>query len=258
MFFNRTFKLVQSKVQLFYVNQYKSLGSCKPKMDKAYLRHSPSGEHFDLTVELTEGKVKRPFNFSRKLSETIESFLTRVTTNINKALNKKSGKKKNPSEIKTVSASLIQDDTLVANHQLCEEIFRPGNSVFLTINDRKYPIIINSPWVSALDLPTSIMATFPTYPSKFESLYTNTEQSDFVWYSSKDGSNWVEVGREFMYTPSTKDIQCFLKFSCTPKNDNSVGPTVEVISSCKVEASPGECPFQRRHDFTRKKLQGSE
>lgn len=226
-------------------------------MDKAYLRHSPSGEHFDLTVELTEGNVKRPFNFNRKLSENIETFLTRVTTNINKAFNKKN-KKKNPSENKTVSTSLIQDDALVANHQLCEEIFRPGNSVFLTINDKKYPIIINSPWVSALDLPTSIMATFPTYPSKFESLYTNPEQSEFVWYSSKDGSNWVEVGREFMYTPSNKDIECFLKFSCTPKNEQLVGPTVEVVSSCKVEASPGECPFQRRHVFTSNKLQGSE
>ncbi|XP_066157829.1 2',5'-phosphodiesterase 12 [Euwallacea fornicatus] len=227
-------------------------------MEKAYLRHSPNGEYFDLTFKLPVNEnSSRAFNFSRKLNETVETFLSRVKTNVEKVVNKK--KKKTPvSDLQPVSATLLINKSPVAENQTCQEIFKQGESIELIINNKTFSVIINSPWVITLELPTSILATFPTYPSKFETLFTNLNLSEFVWFKSKDNVHWDEVGRNYIYVPRNEDMECFLKFSCTPKNEYTIGPTIEAVSTCKVEASPGECPFERRQIFTQNRVTGNE
>ncbi|XP_050308958.1 2',5'-phosphodiesterase 12 isoform X2 [Anthonomus grandis grandis] len=230
--------------------------TAKLKMNKAYVRHSPDGEFFDLNFALNGERIKRPFNFTRKVSETVETLLTRVKTNVDKAANKK--KKKKDEEPYSSSVSLMLNSTEVPKEELCERVFVPNENLQLSVNNEVFKIVINSPWVIALKLPTSILAGFPTYPSTFETVYTEKDLSTFTWYSSKDKKNWEPVGNDFIYTPQNSDINHYLKFTCLPRGETSEGPIFEDISTCKVEASPGECPFETRHLFTKHKLVGDQ
>ena len=121
--------------------------------------------------------------------------------------------------------------------------------------------------VETLALPNSIMANFPAYPSKFEAKFTNVDQSEFIWSKSETIekaanprilANWVETGTGYVYTPSNQEIGCHLKVTCIPKNDEQAGPKYEIFSQSPVEAGPGPCPFETRHQFTKERLTGNK
>lgn len=233
------------------------------KMDKAYLRHLRDNEQFQITFKYTNSdlNVDRQFNFNRKLSESVEIFLSRVITSVQKALNKKNKKRKaeeDDSNGNTVEASLFLNNLELPKDTVCGDIFQPGNDIVLKILDQEYKIIINSPWIDAISLPTSILATFPVYPSKFETVFTDKNRSVFTWFKSKNLTEWIILGNSYILTPSNEEIDHYLKLSCIPKNSEFEGPEIETISTCKVEASPGSCPFEIRHKFTAERAKGKE
>lgn len=232
------------------------------KMDKAYLRHLSDNEQFQITFKYTNEalKVNRQFNFNRKLSETVDTFLLRVATNVEKALNKKNKKRKVDEDKSgnTVQASLFLNDSELPRETVCNDIFQPGNNVVLKILNQEYKVIINSPWVDGIALPTSILATFPVYPTKFETVFTDKDLSTFTWFKSKNLTDWVNIGNNYILTPSNEEIDHYLKLSCIPRNLEFEGPEIETISTCKVEANPGLCPFEIRHKFTTERTQGKE
>ncbi|KAJ8940052.1 hypothetical protein NQ314_010884 [Rhamnusium bicolor] len=195
-------------------------------MDKAYLRRL-NNEKFQIAFKYVneELKVDRQFNFNRQLSETVDTFLTR---------------------------------TELPRHAICGDVFQPGKNVVLEILNRKYDLLINSPWVDAISLPISILATFPLYPTKFEAVFTDKDLSVFTWSKSKDQKEWTVVGNNYIFTPSNEEIGHYLKLSCTPKNSTLEGPIIETVSTCTAEASPGLCPFEIRHQFTENKTEGKE
>lgn len=232
-------------------------------MDKAYLRHLSDNEQFQITFKYTNKdlKVDRQFNFNRKLSETIETFLSRVATNVEKALNKKNKKRKaedDGNNGNTVQASLLLNNLDLPKETVCGDIFQPGNDIILKISNQEYDVIINSPWVDAITLPTSILATFPVYPSKFETVFTDKDKSVFTWFKSKNITEWIVIGNNYILTPSNEEIDHYLKLSCIPKNSAFEGPEIETVSTCKVEASPGLCPFEIRHKYTAERTKGKE
>ncbi|XP_018561321.1 2',5'-phosphodiesterase 12 [Anoplophora glabripennis] len=233
------------------------------KMDKAYLRHLGDNEQFQITFKYTNEvlKVNRQFNFNRKLSETVETFLSRVATNVEKALNKKNKKRKADEDNggnSTVRATLFLNDSELPRETVCSDIFQPGNNVVLKILSQEYQVIINSPWVDGIALPTSILATFPVYPSKFETVFTDKDLSVFTWFKSKNLTEWTTVGNSYILTPSNEEIDHYLKLSCVPNNSEFEGPEIEAVSTCRVEASPGLCPFEIRHKFTAQRAKGKE
>ncbi|KAK5645863.1 hypothetical protein RI129_004327 [Pyrocoelia pectoralis] len=236
------------------------------KMDKAYLRHVTETEQFQISFRYSDlNRVDRQFNFCRQLKEPVGTFLSRVTTNVSKVVNKKNKKKKtdtadNVQESNTVAASLLLNGVEVSDEQICEDLFIPHSShqIVLKLLDKEYSIVINSPWVNSLSLPKSIMSNFPVYPAKFETDLLDRSLSEFNWYRSSDKVNWESVGNGFIYLPINDDINYYLKMTCLPKNEYGTGPFVEIISETCVEASPGHCPFDTRHQFTKDKLVGKE
>nr|XP_023022672.1 2',5'-phosphodiesterase 12 [Leptinotarsa decemlineata] len=249
------------KVQQQFIKQ-KYLHKYIFKMDKAYLRHLDD-DQFEMTFKYQnpELKVNRPFNFNRKLSETVETFSSRVSINVGKVINKKNKKCKDQ---ETSQANQLLDVTWILNDKevekdtLCCIVFQPGNRVVMKIVDKPFQVIVNSPWVDAMSLPMSILASFPTYPSKFETVFTMKALSTFTWSKSKDEKSWIDVGNDFVYTPCNDDIGHYLKLSCIPRNEQSEGPSVETVSVCKVDASPGQCPFEVRHQFTKERTKNNE
>ncbi|CAG9858960.1 unnamed protein product [Phyllotreta striolata] len=233
-------------------------------MEKAYLRHLEGGDQFELALKYSNEalKINRQFNFNRRLSESIESFTSRVATNVEKMMVKKTKKRKKEETSDKVAPKIdvvvLLNDAEVSKDAQCKDIFQSGNDVTLKIMDKQFKIIVNSPWIVTLSLPVSILAGFPTYPSKFESVYTNKDLSQFVWSKSKDEKNWSIVGQDYIFSPSNEDINSYIKLTCTPKNEAFEGPTVECISVCRVEANPGLCPFEVRHQFTNKRAKENE
>lgn len=232
-------------------------------MDKAYYRQKDD-EHFQFTFQYndTELNVNRQFNFCRQITETVGTFLSRVNTNVEKILAKKAKKKKKKGQDEIIepqiSSSILLDNREVNPEITCKELFQLQNNVSLKVLTKIYYVVINSPWIDGASLPNAILARFPVYPSKFECVNTDKRLSEFIWFKSKDKSNWTRVGDGFIYLPVNDDIEHYLKLHCIPKNELSEGPVIELVSDVVVQADPGYCPFETRHKFTQEKTQGKE
>nr|CAH7722308.1 unnamed protein product [Callosobruchus chinensis] len=253
-----------SKLLITGNTKYKYIARCVHhyifRMDKAYLRHL-NEESFDFTFKYVneELRVNRQFNMSRKLTETVETFLQRVSINLEKVINKKNKKSKDtnkPPPVLNVTLNLNNDE--VNKSKLCKEIFEEGNQISFKINETTYEVLVNSPWIYALALPACMMAGFPIYPCKYDAIFTDKDMSEFSWSKSKDKQLWEHIGEGYIFNPTTDDIGYYIKLSCLPKNERLVGPVAEAISTCVVEAGPGECPFERRHSFTQARAEGNE
>ncbi|CAH1369665.1 unnamed protein product [Tenebrio molitor] len=226
------------------------------KMNRAYLRHLTDDEKFELTFQYVDPTVRvdRQFNFCRRASETVSSFSQRVAANIDKVVKKKS---KNPNQA-PVEVSVSVNGNLVGDENvLCRDIFAlSSDKVTLNVCGHQFEVVINSPWVNCVTLPGSILAGFPVYPLKFETVYTDPQLSEFTWYKSPNKNQWIHVGDGFVYDTCNSDVGAFLKVSCLPKSGDLEGPRAEAVSSVQVQAGPGFCPFETRHHFTKDKCQG--
>lgn len=135
----------------------------------------------------------------------------------------------------------------------------------MTIDDESYEINYNAPWIKLIALPTSILAGFYVYPSKLELEFADRHSSEFFWYRGKlpksnreDQIEWEEIGRGFSFIIRPEDIGYRLKVRAIPnsKDGKRTGPEVTALSKNEVEAGPGYCPFECRHLFTEKRLDG--
>lgn len=155
---------------------------------------------------------------------------------------------------------LLKNDTLVDGNVLCNSFLQDSAELKLVIFEKMFLVKRNAPFIINISLPSSILVNFPSYPSKFESLYTDKKQSIFNWYRNEAINNkpnlWTHVGKGYLYVPTTFDIGCNLKISCEPRNESDSGCITEVESKGVVEAGPGPCPFDIRHQFTQHKLSG--
>ena len=241
------------------------------RMENVYIRHQDGAEQFQVSFQLRDEALglDRQFNFSRQLSEKVNDFLGRVTTNIERTLTKKNKKKKKNPEAESeddsnkVNVTLLQGGIPVPGDHECRDVIF-SNRLSLKILDKELSVIVNAPWINLMTLPSSIMAGFPVYPLKFEAMFTEKSECNFSWYKNSDVMkskntpiNWVEVGSGYYYTPPINDIGCYLKLVCAPRNGDIVGPSSFVVSTNPVEAGPGQCPSDLRHAFTKDRLNGT-
>ncbi|XP_054284725.1 2',5'-phosphodiesterase 12-like [Macrosteles quadrilineatus] len=273
--FLQSFKRLQKAACFKSVYHPQRMNTPNPKV--AYFHCSEGADTFKVSFWfISEApNVNRQFNFERRLVETVDSFLSRVSTNVQKVVGKKLSKLKkkegNEEPEKKVVVELIANDVEVSKDVNCEDIFfsskYPFGVLALRIMGINYSVAINFPWIDSMILPSSTMAGFPVYPVSFESKFTDKSLSSFVWKKSvkkntnstvnvsknNENDQWITVGEGFMYLPANSDIGHKLKLECTPKNSTTAGPCLERETSSAVEAGPGHCPFENRHLFTSKK-----
>lgn len=153
----------------------------------------------------------------------------------------------------------MKGDKKIDLDEPCTKILDDPNDLKINILGIDYIIKFNAPWVSNMKLPESLLAGFPVYPGIFESVYTDITKSKFTWYKTNSNNKkitWEQIAHGFIYTPTTNDIGSMLKLKCLPMNDQCDGPEIEIQSDGIVEAGPGHCPFEDRHNFTKDKLTG--
>ncbi|XP_012284829.1 2',5'-phosphodiesterase 12 [Orussus abietinus] len=260
---------------------------CQPrlifKMNEVFLRYEKGNDTFDVSFRYVNPdlNVDRQFNFTRKSTETISNFLKRINANVGKIISNKQARKLKkkakaasagievvslPVEEQEVKALFLQNDEPINEELSCETILQNTENLTLVVGNMIYSIKLNAPWISDLALPSSMLAGFPVYPSKLECMHMNKEKSIFIWsksnvihqekHSGKIVKEWQDVGKGFVYLPTTSDIGYKLKLSCLPINEKYSGPVIEAESPSVVEAGPGHCPFETRHAFTATKLSG--
>ncbi|XP_076621770.1 2',5'-phosphodiesterase 12 isoform X2 [Colletes latitarsis] len=242
-------------------------------MNEAIIKYDEGSDNFQVSLRYVNPNlhVDRQFNFNRNVNESINTFLHRINVNITnyamknlKRKNKKMRKMSKDTEstnstvddfIQDKTIKLIKNDSVIDGELTCKSILEDPLNVKLIIFDTECILKQNVPCVTKIKLPSSILTGFPTYPTKFESTYVDKLRSTFNWYKSNK-RNWILVGEEYLYTPNVSDIGCKLKIMCIPRNNIQTGPTIEVTSNYTVEAGPGLCPFEVRHEFTKNKLSG--
>lgn len=202
-------------------------------LDKCYFRHIQSEEKVDITFLLKVKDSVRQFNFSRKPSETLETLLARIGTNVQKAVDK-ANKKKGKSEKSAINIKFYDAlNKQIPENSTCHELFDLDGPLKLQIYDQVYEAVFNVPWVVSINLPQSILAGFPIYPENLIMQYADKEQSVFNWYSGisvNEGGNeisenhvkWELKGSGFSYTPSTDDVGMKIKVECIPGEHCSV------------------------------------
>ncbi|XP_011338566.1 2',5'-phosphodiesterase 12 isoform X2 [Ooceraea biroi] len=245
-------------------------------MNEAFLRYEEGSDVFDISFRYMDETmmIDRRFNFSRQITESINKFLIRVDANIckiiNKKIEKKNKKRKNDDasdiatlpcdNVQTGKIMLLKDDAKIDGEMPCESFLRDSAVLKLIIFEKTFLVKRNAPHVVNISLSSSMLVGFPTYPVKFESLYTDKKRSIFNWYKNdavnKKPSLWTHVGNGYLYIPNVSDIGCNLKLSCEPWNESDHGCSIEVESKNIVEPGPGQCPFDIRHQFTKNRLSG--
>ncbi|XP_034231600.1 2',5'-phosphodiesterase 12 [Thrips palmi] len=263
-------RLSQVRLSVLRQTQYSTLS----EMQNAYICQSNGGERFTFTFHYVNDSlgVDRKFNLNRQSTEAISTFLDRIQCNVAKIVNEKHAKRRKKAKKKQgedssddntcpapqVTVELLRSGNPVPTDETCQSILECKDLVLLSLNGKKYNVVVNPPWVDEIQLPKSILSNFPVYPSKFVGTNLDRGESEFVWFRKLQNEvQWQKVGSGFIYTPSTEDINYLLKITCQPKKDMISGPVVESISKSTVEAGPGECPFELRHAFTKERTMGN-
>lgn len=223
-------------------------------------------------------QIDRTFNFSRKVTENVDAFTGRVRSNLEKELTKKNKKKKvkpskdaplpdtpsvpvNPPEELKVGLMENLDtplDNITVQELLDKVVTNTTQSYYMDILGQLYKIQLNAPWVTNLQMPSSILSGYLVYPNKLETLFCTKADLDFIWYRGEDATDlWTEVGRGYSYLAQNKDVGFQLKLKCVPKSIE-VGLEFERTANCSVQAGPGICPFEERHFFTPFYLTGNQ
>lgn len=240
----------------------------------AYFRHKEGCETFNYCffLEKEELRVSRNFNFSRKVTETIGEFQNRILTNVEKTLSKKRKKKSKDDEADSgadegIKVVFRSDGEEVDSSKNCKEILSSSN-ITMNVLGIDFKVLVNRPVITAIALPESMLADFPISPSKLDVEFGDRRNCQLTWYLScnelvndtninKEALAYKEVAQGASFTPTSDDVNHVVKLKCEPLNGQLKGPSVEVLSKNKIEASPGHCPFDTRHKFTSEFLSGA-
>ncbi|CAD1476443.1 unnamed protein product, partial [Heterotrigona itama] len=233
--------------------------------NEVILHYEEGNDNFNMSFRYINPilNIDRQFNFRRHVDETINNFVQRICQNINSYITKRTYRKKKTDAVslEDLKIDVENDIKFMRNHSAlngdltCKSILKDLPDIKLVICDTEYILRQNVPFITKIELPSSILIDFPVYPSKFEGTNVDKLKSIVNWYRSENPkSEWKHVGEGFLYVPSTSDLGCKLKVSCIPKNSEECGPIIESISNATVEIGPGVCPFNARHAFTKNKL----
>lgn len=258
------------------------------KNNVAILRTLEDGEKFTFSFHLETtkfGGFKKQFNMCRNVDETLSDFVTRLSCNVEKVINKKAKNKK--SKIDTpvpdkLEISFIQNGKILTDDSLkIQDILLKSETEF-GIGDEIFKIDINPPLVESAALPNKIMYGFMVYPYKLKLESAVKSDSKYEWFVSdevyvdnqimdqmddtkddrkiKRANNkmllnvehvkWSKKADGYYFTPTHDDLNRYVKFVCYPKLKDRCGLIYQTVSKCTVSEGPNQFPFETRHKFT--------
>lgn len=188
-------------------------------------------------------KKKKKINLCRSPSDTIKTFIDRLSIKLSQAHSKKKEDKPKINDI------LIQvNEVTVSDDALCGEVFKENTSnITIQFMNNIFKVLVNIPIANEFKLGSPSYKGLMLYPYKFDKGYNvSILKSQYVWYRI-DSKNIVEVGNQMTYVPTANDVNCCLKLVCKPCNENGVfGPIAEIVSSKVLDNTIEIYPFENR------------
>ncbi|XP_050526660.1 2',5'-phosphodiesterase 12 isoform X2 [Daktulosphaira vitifoliae] len=206
----------------------------------------PPGElekKFMIAVLITYKNKTKQLNMCRSPDDTVDTFLQRFALKIQR-INSKKGIQEPMLDL----ISLKVNGQKVPKDTKCGEIFDNKNvNISLQINNHFLSVMINAPIINNLVLGKPPYKGLMLYPCGFDKGYNvSILNSKYTWYRMKS-KEFIEVGNEIAYTPSSSDINCKLKLLCEPCNlEGQLGPSVEVLSLEVQDNLIDIYPFEKR------------
>jgi len=234
---------------------------------KAYVKVLKEEQRIEIRFKYADAEfgLNRWFSFNRALDDSLQQVKERIVANIDKACvkHRKKNLKKQGSSAATLEefkleVNLTQKSELLDSSLSCRKLLELDN-VAIAVKDQIFYLDIDPPAIKTLKLPSSMMSGFPIYPSKLEVENCSRTDCKLIWSTSlknlntapdADSEVWVPVGSGFTFTPTNVEIGSWLKLECIPQNGDRLGLPETVVSSRVLEAGPGFCPFEVRHQFT--------
>ncbi|XP_035223948.1 2',5'-phosphodiesterase 12-like [Stegodyphus dumicola] len=238
---------------------------------KVFVKHLDEDQAMKITFVYGNSELPdQSFCFLRSENEKLEATLSRIRIKIQNSITRKISKVKkkhlkDEAELPSVDVLLMKDGVRIDENKKNNEVWT--SHIRMKINDCVYEIYENLPAVTDLHAPKRIMAGFPAYPKVILESCTKDE-SVFKWYISNKldkhpktkntdvtklkKENWIEVWDGFIYVPKESDVGFKLKVSCIPKYGEKTGIEANTISASAVQPGPGRCPFEDRHEYTKK------
>lgn len=202
-------------------------------MAVAHIRRHADAANIEIVFHYKNAElgIDRVFNFQRSLTESINSSLQRIKTNVEKEYNKKNKKSKkskkgdaessSAAEAVPIEVELLMEKNesttwseLIANVQ--DHEFKETK---LKVFGQEFSIAYNHPYVSQLTMPTVILVGFDCYPAKFVVEFTDRNKCSFEWYKgapvegkSDADIEWTKCEQDgFFYRVQPNDLRHKLK-----------------------------------------------
>lgn len=229
--------------------------------------------------------LDRKFRFTLRKDEEIENLIDKIKSVVGKTIKKRQDdmeskleknnqedtsnmkirelallRKENKRTFTTDSCDIDIDVNFFENNNVlnysttCENYNNLKGKLEFMIENNRYSVLVNTPRIINLDLPKFMYAGFPIYPTEFDGMLVDKSKSKFTWSKSKDKINWIDVANKYMYISKNEDIGYYLKFGCVPRNEKDTGALMETISKETVKEFKDVCPFERRHNYTKRYL----
>lgn len=205
---------------------------------------SPGENESKLIVSmLVSLKKKKKINLCRSQSDTIKTFIDRLSIKLSQAYSKKKEDK-----LKINDISIQVNEVTVSDEALCGEVFKENTSnITIQFMNNIFKVLVNVPIANEFKLGIPSYKGLMLYPYKFDKGYNvSIMNSQYVWYRM-DSKNVVEVGNQMTYVPTETDVNFCLKLVCKPCNENGkFGPTAEIVSSKVLDNTIEIYPFENR------------
>lgn len=212
--------------------------------------------HLQLTIEQCE--INEQIKAVRQITDNVGSLNQHIVNKIKKLV-EMTGNEQNknltlPQNLLKVVLKRGEFD--IKEKTILKSLFHEVN-LSIQVNEKQFPIIMNAPFIEDIKLPRILYVDCEIQPIKVKAHFMDNNKSTYLWYKSTDKQEWQKIGNEFIYKIQNDDIGHYLKFVCLPKSEYNVGGNeFVVICEDKVHELPEipECPFEKRHVLTNKKL----
>lgn len=239
----------------------------------AYFRNTRQSGQCELSFTLITslvnfGSIHEEVTAVRQITDTVNSLIVHVQNKLRKLIKDKFSSDDEDQEnqpIVEVPVSLTRAGKKIKPsmrlENLPDSMKNSIEPIILQVFDNKYQLTYNVPVIKLIKLPEILYANFAIQPVKFNAMFTDHQKSSYHWYKSSNKIDWKKVGDKYHYFIQEEDECSYLKFKCVPVSASDlIGPAYEVITENKVEIlnKLPNCPFEKRHEYTKHSLIGKE
>lgn len=240
--------------------------------NKVYVQTYPENEMMTISFTYVINGNSKQFNLYRRKSEPLSSCIDRIKCSLFKVnKSRREGKSDAKDASKDIHVEITMNGSIIDPEKTINaDAWIDGVSVDL--NGSPYIVRTDCPAVKSMTLPSRIMKGFITLVN-VNLVNCDNDNCEILWYRQisaqerremiekglaeedqvhyDDRNFWYKLSKGLTYCPGDEDLAHYIKVVCLPSDGTKKGPEYSCLSFSPVELGPSECPFEKRHLYTR-------